>query len=1002
MTLPVFWPLKTIFNNSKAIIILFALAITTNCLAGNPYTKQSTKQLVKSHRHAKPLGKKTLYRFPVRFKHKKPVIRTEDFKKNWEKKRSIKMKKAMRNALKKSKRGAAKLRNMKARGKLKMPFPAPPKNRIKKNSPWSSLISETVIATLAHAFLPEAVQANTGTHYQNIIIDGDLSDWSINDRINLPLDRPPYLATGDEFYGKYVTTPEPTYIIALKSTGPALGPNTTFWLNTDQDSATGHLVWGLYGGAEYFVNIYTDSTPHLYSSNFEWVTGALDHAYSTDQKILEIAIPASALGSISTSQSIDLLGDINDSVFLFPQDYADGGQFTLQGSTPALPPRTDFSKRVGIIYSETTKNNFFNDKSYSQLFMALQHQAMMAGITFELLEENNLLDINNLVNFDALIFPFFADIQSTNRKQIHDNLYQAIYHYGIGIITAGDWITNDEAGNSLSADAYMNMKQLLGITRVNGEGPVNIDLSAQAISHPAMKGYSSNELIISYENGWYSYFQGVPGQPVDSLAIQTVTGNFAGSYPAVLASTTGGRNVHFATLGYMADTNLVWQALQWVVYGNQTPVGLKISRANNVFVSRNDMDQSKLYDEVPNVHIPLLNLLQNWKQNYNFVGSYFINIGNDPAAGQWTDWGVSGPLFRDYIALDNEIGTHSWTHPLFTDQLTASDIEFEFNQSINEIDINLNPTWRNQSIRGGAVPGAPENLNTATQIIQHLDYLSGGYSGFGAGYPSAIGYLTPVSNKVYFSPNMTFDFTLIEYGIPTGNPPVPVPLTAQEAEQYWANEFNSLTRHASQPIIHWPWHDYGPTTSSDPISGDGYNVEMFENTIALAYNAGSEFTTSIDVAQRINSFRNSSITVNSSGSVITANVSGNQLGKFSVAVNPPSGQVIKSVNNWYAYNTNRLFLDETGGTFSIQLGTSADSVTHITSLPMRSNLISVSGDGTNLDFMFEGEGKVKLVLNQNPNNFVITGPSSITALANNAVELMFDSFGTYNVSITLR
>ena len=66
---------------------------------------------------------------------------------------------------------------------------------------------------------------------------GDLSDWSPSDRINLPRNAPPYLATGDALYGKYVATPSPTYIIAIRSTAGAIGPNTTFWLNTDQNTA---------------------------------------------------------------------------------------------------------------------------------------------------------------------------------------------------------------------------------------------------------------------------------------------------------------------------------------------------------------------------------------------------------------------------------------------------------------------------------------------------------------------------------------------------------------------------------------------------------------------------------------------------------------------------------------------------------------------------------------------------------------------------------------------
>ena len=43
---------------------------------------------------------------------------------------------------------------------------------------------------------PAYAQATTNPQYDNIVIDGDLSDWSPSDRINLPDNAPPYLATG--------------------------------------------------------------------------------------------------------------------------------------------------------------------------------------------------------------------------------------------------------------------------------------------------------------------------------------------------------------------------------------------------------------------------------------------------------------------------------------------------------------------------------------------------------------------------------------------------------------------------------------------------------------------------------------------------------------------------------------------------------------------------------------------------------------------------------------
>ncbi len=857
---------------------------------------------------------------------------------------------------------------------------------------------------LSKSILAATLLLSASSVFSDVTIDGDLNDWEVLEQINLPIDLPPYLATGDAIYGKYVATPEKAYVFAIKTAGSQIGANTTFWLNTDNDVNTGFKVWGTYGGAEFFVNIDSgDNLPYLYDSTGAFVTGPLEHSYNADKTIIEIVVPTSYIGE--PQNDIGVIGDINDQIF-FPADYS-SGQFSISNTPLNLPPRTDFSKRVGIVYSQTSKNYFYDStssiqKAYSQLFMSMQHSAMMAGIPFDLLNEDDLTDISKLVNYDALIFPNFSYVPTDKLDQIHNTLYQAVYHYGIGIITAGDWMTNRSDGSTIGGDAYRNMKQMLGIGRVTGEGPVAVTLKASDITHPAMTSYQTNETIIEYSgNRWYSYFapatNGVNTQPTDILAKQSVTGNAAGTYDAVMAIKTGGNNVHFSSLEFMGDTNLLWSALQWSVFGDKTPVALKMGRENNLFVSRNDMDQSQEIDEVADNDGALLDLLVNWKKKYNFLGSYYINIGNNPP-DQQTDWTYSAPLYNQYIALGNEIGTHSYTHPHDTNILSTSQIEFEFNQSMNIIANHLNPTWRGQNIRGGAVPGAPEGVNTANEIIQYLDYLTGGYSSIGAGYPGAFGYLTPDSNKVYLSPNMSFDFTLIEFGVPVWDEAqgkyVPHPLTTAEAEQYWQDEYWELMNHASQPIIHWPWHDYGPTTGA---SSGLYSESMFTNTIKTAYEDEAEFLTGADLAQRISTFKDAKINVTYNNNIVNIGVNSQNVGKF--AVNLKTDKIIKSVDNWYAYSDNKLFLDQDGGDYTVQLGTQADLKTHITKLPMRANLISLSGNGSNLTFNFKGEGEVEVALANGNNAYNINGADKVKYGKDDVATLTFNNYGTHIVTI---
>ena len=71
---------------------------------------------------------------------------------------------------------------------------------------------------------------------------------------------------------------------------------------------------------------------------------------------------------------------------------------------------------------------------------------------------------------------------------------------------------------------------------------------------------------------------------------------------------------------------------------------------------------------------------------------------------------------------------------------------YEFNQSKTVEQTNLPGT----TIYGAAIPGAAETFATDQNILPLLSigagytgYLTGGWTGVGSGYPSAIGYMSP-------------------------------------------------------------------------------------------------------------------------------------------------------------------------------------------------------------------------------------------------------------------
>ena len=88
----------------------------------------------------------------------------------------------------------------------------------------------------------------------------------------------------------------------------------------------------------------------------------------------------------------------------------------------------------------------------------------------------------------------------------------------------------------------------------------------------------------------------------------------------------------------------------------------------------------------------------------------------------------------------------------------------------------------------------------------------------------------------------------------------------------------------------------------------------------------------------------------------TVGTTGTGLGTF--ALDLGTGSTIKSVTNWYAYDSDSVFVAKAGGSFTIALGATPDDVTHIIDLADRSELLSLTGDGTGLSFSIVGEGHV--------------------------------------------
>ncbi len=665
---------------------------------------------------------------------------------------------------------------------------------------------------------------------------------------------------------------------------------------------------------------------------------------------------------------------ISLSLFLFSCGVDNNPNEAGPEAASALAQLPAEDRRIAIVHSATTRDNFYDPFAYNQLFASMQQQAMMAGVPFDLLSESDVADTTTLLQYDALLMPEFSYVPRADRAAIRAALLNA-QAAGVAIVTSGEFMSFDASGQPYGDSSAM-MADLLGLNIVDYLSGVAATLKVATADHPATNNYTSNEELISYDEIWFASFAAVDGE--QSTVLTTITASGA-THPGLQVVERQGRVLHFANEQIMADNNLLWTAMQWAVYGDVAPVALQITRNESVFIGRNDMDQAMIAADLPETEIPLLEMIEDWKRDYDFVSSYYIDIGNNPAAGQYTDWGVSAPLYQQYIALGNEIGTHSWTHPHFTSSLSDAQLEFEFNQSKNEIASNLGV-----EVIGGAVPGTDESLAVVENLNKWFKYFSGRTGTVGTGYPNAIGFLEPQHDMLYFSLNMSPDFYLIDV----------LNKTPSQALDTWKAEIDQVMLRAQKPVIHWLWHDYGPTTQT---AAGRYSKAMFEDTLAYAKSLGTEFTTLANMHDRFRSFKNTKLTVGTD-LTINATIDAEDVGQFSLKL--AAGKKIQRVANWYAYDDNQVFLPETGGRFSIKPGATADPVSRVTSLPARARLKSLSGDGNELSFSFEGKGEVTVRLSPGMTGNTLVNGASWFSEQEGVLTLKFNSDAIHNVVLT--
>lgn len=599
------------------------------------------------------------------------------------------------------------------------------------------------------------------------------------------------------------------------------------------------------------------------------------------------------------------------------------------------------STKIGILYSKNSEDYFGYPFEFRQLYTSVQSQSIQAGVPFDLIKESDLGDVNKLSKYKAIIIPALQVVDQTKVDTYRINIKSLLEDYGVSIVAAGAFFSYNASGQYQDFNTELAMEEIFGLDFGVFGYQNDITMSAPDIDHPIISMIEAPERLAEYNSTFFQEFIPSAGNESDQIAIFNINNE---NKIAIQSGTRGrGKFVHFADMKKMIDSKILWAAIKWAVSDSGNPqsnIHLSMTREGGLFIPRNDMDLSRFASAIETAEVPQLDYLKRWKADYDFNGSFYINIGNDQQLGEYTNWDLSGPLYKDYIAIGNEIGTHSYTHPNDTKLLSPNELEFEFLQSKIEISENLEI-----SVNGTGIPGEDENLYVYDNIKSNFDYISGHtlYSDSRHVQSLGIGHLTPDEDTVYFSLNMTPDFVLGSIQ----------QLNLEEFSQTWIDEFDKQSTNTRQPTLHWLWHDYG---LMNPFNSPNYDPKPYEDILAYASAAGFEFITLSDYTKRFTSFKNSEVLVEYIDfDKIDVAVQGSELGGLSLEL--PVGKTITSAGNHYAYDGNKLFLPADGGNFSITTGQSPEDVTKVASLGSNLELISISGNGTILDFVVEGHGQ---------------------------------------------
>ncbi|MGJ3626634.1 hypothetical protein AB5I41_06835 [Sphingomonas sp. MMS24-JH45] len=329
-----------------------------------------------------------------------------------------------------------------------------------------------------------------------IAIDGKLDDWTGPRIASTATRRRATRSTG--------RADGSDFVFALKA-AETIGANTTFWFNTDRNTATGFQIFGFAGGAEYNVNVDSAGKVALFwRRTRRWCspTSRRPGRRTAASSNSACPRPRSATRRRSTPSSTSTTRPSCRAALPAPA--------TPCSTTPGSPStRRSGSRSSGP--KSTAKNYFSESTAYTQLFLAAQSQAMQAGVPFDILTESDLTNLATVAKYDTIVFPSFRNVDASLATKISQTLEQATKQMASAWLRAASSMTNDATGAALAGDSYARMKLLFDATRVTG-GTGDVTLTASDAAGLVLDGYDNGHVIRQYTGVGWNAFESVSGK----------------------------------------------------------------------------------------------------------------------------------------------------------------------------------------------------------------------------------------------------------------------------------------------------------------------------------------------------------------------------------------------------------------------------------------------------------------------------------------------------------